>query len=101
MAAYKQLDNHIKASAKAVEFVKAKNHFEKDIKICLDEWNVWNFQDIKLDSLDDLAGLTTFEMTSRREVGGCPQYPSGEIFSAGCVGSRRSWDYSSKQCRYC
>lgn len=64
LAAYKQLDNHIKASAKVVEFVKAKNHFEKDIKICLDEWNVWNFQDIKLDSLDDLAGLTTFEMTS-------------------------------------
>lgn len=64
LAAYKQLDSHIKNSAKAVEFVKAKNHFEKDIKICLDEWNVWNFQDIKLDSLDDLAGLTTFEMTS-------------------------------------
>lgn len=64
LAAYKQLDNHIKNSARAVEFVKAKNHFDKDIKICLDEWNVWNFQDIKLDSLDDLAGLTTFEMTS-------------------------------------
>ena len=64
LAAYKQLDTHIKASSKAVEFVKAKNHFDKDIKICLDEWNVWNFQDIKLDSLDDLAGLTTFEMTS-------------------------------------
>lgn len=64
LAAYKQLDIHIKNSAKVVEFVKAKNHFEKDIKICLDEWNVWNFQDIKLDSLGDLAGLTTFEMTS-------------------------------------
>ncbi len=64
LAAYKQLDNHIKNSAKVVEYVKAKNHFDKDIKICLDEWNVWNFQDIKLDSLDDLAGLTTFEMTS-------------------------------------
>lgn len=64
LASYRQLDNHIKNSARAVEFVKAKNHFEKDIKICLDEWNVWNFQDIKLDSLDDLAGLTTFEMTS-------------------------------------
>ena len=25
---------------------------------------MWNFQDIKLDSLDDLMGLTTFEMTS-------------------------------------
>lgn len=64
LASYKQLDTHIKNSAKVVEFVKAKNHFEKDIKICLDEWNVWNFQDIKLDSLADLDGLTTFEMTS-------------------------------------
>ncbi|MBQ8506857.1 MAG: alpha-N-arabinofuranosidase [Clostridia bacterium] len=64
LAAYKQLDNHIKNSARVVEYVKAKNHFDKDLKICLDEWNVWNFQDIKLDSLDDLAGLTTFEMTS-------------------------------------
>lgn len=64
LASYKQLDTHIKNSAKVVEFVKAKNHFDKDIKICLDEWNVWNFQDIKLDSLADLDGLTTFEMTS-------------------------------------
>ena len=64
IAAYKQLDDHIKNSAKVLEYVKAKNHFTKDIKICLDEWNVRNFQDIKLDSLDDLAGLTTFEMTS-------------------------------------
>lgn len=64
LASYKQLDNHIKNTAKAIEFVKSKNHFDKDIKICLDEWNVWNFQDIKLDSLDDLLGLTTFEMTS-------------------------------------
>ncbi|MDO4619266.1 MAG: alpha-N-arabinofuranosidase [Lachnospiraceae bacterium] len=64
LAAYKQLDDHIKNSARVIEYVKAKNHFKKDIKICLDEWNVWNFQDIKLDSLDDLAGLTTFEMTS-------------------------------------
>ncbi len=64
LAAYKQLDNHIKNSARVIEYVKAKNHFNKDIKICLDEWNVWNFQDIKLDSLDELQGLTTFEMTS-------------------------------------
>ncbi len=64
LASYKQLDDHIKNSAKVLEYVKAKNHFDKDLKICLDEWNVWNFQDIKLDSLDDLAGLTTFEMTS-------------------------------------
>ncbi|PXV95658.1 alpha-N-arabinofuranosidase [Lachnotalea glycerini] len=64
VASYKQLDQHIKNSACAIEYVKAKKHCEKDIKICLDEWNVWNFQDIKLDSLDDLQGLTTFEMTS-------------------------------------
>lgn len=64
LASYKQLDSHIKNGAKVIEYVKAKNHFDKDLKICLDEWNVWNFQDIKLDSLDDLMGLTTFEMTS-------------------------------------
>ena len=64
LAAYAQLDDHIRNSARVLEYVKAKNHFTKDLKICLDEWNVWNFQDIKIDSLDDLAGLTTFEMTS-------------------------------------
>ncbi len=64
VAAYKQLDTHIKNSARVIEYCKAKDHRSKDLKICLDEWNVWNFQDIKLDSLDDLQGLTTFEMTS-------------------------------------
>ncbi len=64
LAAYKQLDNHIKNSACVIQYVKSKNKYEKEIKICLDEWNVWNFQDIKIDSLDDLNGLTTFEMTS-------------------------------------
>lgn len=64
VAAYKQLDDHIKNTARVIEYVKAKNHFKKDLKICLDEWNVWNFQDIKLNSLDDLQELTTFEMTS-------------------------------------
>jgi alpha-N-arabinofuranosidase len=64
VAAYKQLDDHIKNTARVIEYVKAKNHFGKDIKICLDEWNVWNFQDIKLNSLDELQELTTFEMTS-------------------------------------
>ena len=67
IASYKQLDDHIKNSEKVIQYVKAKNHFKKDIKICLDEWNVWNFQDIKLDSLDDLVGLTTFEMTSAKK----------------------------------
>ena len=64
LASYKQLDSHIKNSARVIDFVKAIKHSDKDIKICLDEWNVWNFQDIKLDSLNDLQGLTTFEMTS-------------------------------------
>lgn len=64
VASYKQLDTHIKNSARVIDYVKAQRHYEKDLKICLDEWNVWNFQDIKLNSLDDLAGLTTFEMTS-------------------------------------
>lgn len=64
LASYKQLDDHIKNSQRVLDYVKARNHFKKDIKICLDEWNVWNFQDIKVDSLNDLAGLTTFEMTS-------------------------------------
>lgn len=64
LASYKQLDDHIKNSARVIEYVKAKNHHTKDMKICLDEWNVWNFQDIVLDSLDDLQGLTTFVMTS-------------------------------------
>lgn len=67
IASYKQLDEHIKNSESVIKYVKAKNHFSKDLKICLDEWNVWNFQDIKLDSLDDLVGLTTFEMTSAKK----------------------------------
>ncbi len=64
MASYRQLDEHIKNSVRVIDYVKAKNRFTKDLKICLDEWNVWNFQDIKMDSLNDLAGATTFEMTS-------------------------------------
>ena len=64
IASYKQLDEHIKNSVKVLDYVKVQNHKQKDIKICLDEWNVWNFQDVKLDSLADLNGLTTFELTS-------------------------------------
>lgn len=64
LASYKQLDEHIKSSKKVLDYVKVQNKFKKDIKICLDEWNVWNFQDIKMDSLADLNGVTTFEMTS-------------------------------------
>ena len=64
VASYKQLDQHIKNSVSVLDYVKRVNRKSKDIKICLDEWNVWNFQDIKLDSLNDLGGMTTFEMTS-------------------------------------
>ena len=64
LASYKQLDDHIKNSKKVIDYVKAQGKFQKDIKICLDEWNVWNFQDIKMESLADLDGVTTFELTS-------------------------------------
>ncbi len=64
LAAYKQLDRHIKNSVKVLDYTKAKLNSKKDVQICLDEWNVWNFQDIKLNSLDELQNLTTFEMTS-------------------------------------
>ncbi|GAA3776345.1 alpha-L-arabinofuranosidase AbfA [Microbacterium kribbense] len=64
LASYADLDRHIKNAAAAVDFVRAKNEDCPPIPICLDEWNVWNFQDIKMDSLDDLLGKTTFEMTS-------------------------------------
>ena len=64
LASYKQLDNHIKNTAYTLEFIKARGHFKKDIKICLDEWNVWNFQDIAGASLADLNEVTTFTMTS-------------------------------------
>lgn len=64
LSSYQQLDNHIKNSKKVIDYVKAQGKFQKDIKICLDEWNVWNFQDIKIESLSDLGGITSFEMTS-------------------------------------
>lgn len=64
LASYKQLDDHIKNTVSALDFMKAKKKQKKDIKICLDEWNVWNFQDISIGSLDDLESLTTFEYTS-------------------------------------
>lgn len=64
LASYQQLDTHIKNSKKVIDYVKAQGKFKKDIKICLDEWNVWNFQDIKMESLSDLDGITTFDMTS-------------------------------------
>ncbi len=64
LASYQQLDTHIKNSKKVIDYVKVQNKFRKDIKICLDEWNVWNFQDIKMESLSALDGVTSFEMTS-------------------------------------
>ncbi|MTV81670.1 alpha-N-arabinofuranosidase [Secundilactobacillus folii] len=71
LSSWKQLDNHLKNTENALDFVKSlrlgKKDDKKDIKICLDEWNVWNFQDIKLDNLNDLAGMTTFELTSAKK----------------------------------
>ena len=64
LASWKQMDEHIKNSVKVLDYVQAQGKKKKEIKICLDEWNVWNFQDIKLDSLADLNGMTTFEITS-------------------------------------
>lgn len=65
LASYKQLDNHIQDSVKAIDFVKALNKEEKDIQICLDEWNVWNFQDIPaVTKIDDLAGKTEIAVDS-------------------------------------
>jgi len=64
LAAYKALDTHIKNSRRVVEYVKARKNSTKELGICLDEWNVWNFQDIELKSLDDLLSLTTFKITS-------------------------------------
>jgi alpha-N-arabinofuranosidase len=64
LAAYKALDQHIKNTRRVIEYVKARKNSDKELGICLDEWNVWNFQDIELKSLDDLLELTTFTMTS-------------------------------------
>jgi alpha-N-arabinofuranosidase len=64
LASWKQMDEHIKNSVKVLDYVQAQCKKKREIKICLDEWNVWNFQDIKLDSLADLNGMTTFEITS-------------------------------------
>ncbi len=64
LASYKQLDTHLRGTQSALDFVQAKLRKKKTIQICLDEWNVWNFSDIVLDNMDDLAGMTTFKMTS-------------------------------------
>jgi len=64
VASYKQLDDHIKNSVKVLDFVKVWKRKKNDIKICLDEWNVWNFQDINIGSTSDLGGVTTFSCTS-------------------------------------
>ena len=64
LASWKELDNHINNTRHAIQLSKDKLHETKDVRICLDEWNVWNFQDIKMDSMEDLNGKTTFELTS-------------------------------------
>jgi alpha-N-arabinofuranosidase len=67
LASYKQLDEHIKNTEKAIDYVEAKEKDKGKIKICLDEWNVWNFQDIKVDNIEDLLGKTSFEITSAKK----------------------------------
>lgn len=71
LASWKQLDNHIKNTKNSLSFVRSlqkdSDKKNKDIKICLDEWNVWNFQDIKFDSMDDLKGMTTFVVTDAKK----------------------------------
>lgn len=64
VSSWKQLDTHVKNTKRVLSYAKAQQKEDKDIKICLDEWNVWNFQDIKMNSLDELAGKTKFELTS-------------------------------------
>jgi alpha-L-arabinofuranosidase len=64
LASYKQLDDHIRNTARVIDYVKARRKSKKNVYICLDEWNVWNFSDIELNSLDDLKSMTTFKMTS-------------------------------------
>jgi alpha-N-arabinofuranosidase len=64
LSSWRELDRHIGNTRDAIAFTNDKMRGKKDLKICLDEWNVWNFQDIKLDNMEQLAGLTTFELTS-------------------------------------
>lgn len=67
LASWKELDEHINNTRHAIELNRDKkrgHEDDRDIRICLDEWNVWNFQDIKMDSMEDLNGKDTFELTS-------------------------------------
>jgi alpha-N-arabinofuranosidase len=57
LAAYKGLDDHIKNSVHALDYVKSKLNKKKDIPICLDEWNVWNFQDLEITSMEGLISM--------------------------------------------
>lgn len=71
LSSWKQLDDHIKNTKNVLAYSKSlqqdPKYKNKDIKICLDEWNVWNMQDIKIDNLDDLNGMTTFELTDAKK----------------------------------
>lgn len=67
LSSWKELEQHVRNTKDAIAFTKDKMREEKPVKICLDEWNVWNFQDIKLDNMEQLAGLTTFELTSAKK----------------------------------
>ncbi|KMY22582.1 alpha-N-arabinofuranosidase [Actinobaculum suis] len=62
--AWHALDEHLSNSEAVLDFVKGKRGETKDIPVCLDEWNVWNFSDLKIDGPDDLLGATELEVTS-------------------------------------
>lgn len=59
-----ELDQHLSNAQAAVNFVKGKREEKHQIPICLDEWNVWNFSDLKIDGPEDLLGATELEVTS-------------------------------------
>ena len=45
LASYAQLDDHIKNTQRVIDYVKAKNHFTKDIKICFEAGRKGNSYD--------------------------------------------------------
>ena len=59
-----ELHQHLKNSEAVLDFVKGKRDEDKEIPICLDEWNVWNFSDLKINGPSDLLGATELEVTS-------------------------------------
>ena len=63
LASYKQLDSHIKNSAKVIEYVKAKNHFDKVCSL-LDDLEIDYVIDTNLVRGLDYYSHTVFEIIS-------------------------------------